>query len=184
VKVTDTAIPEVKLLVPERHRDARGFLSETYSRRALAATGLRLDFVQENQVLSRERGVLRGLHFQRPPHAQDKLIRVVRGAIFDVAVDIRRGSPTYGRHVAATLSAEAWNQIYIPGGFAHGYCSLEPDTEVLYKVTAFYAPDHESGLLWKDPALGIPWPIDPAEVLVTERDRGLPTLAEFDSPFR
>ncbi len=183
MEITATAIPEVKLLVPARHADARGFLSETWSRRGLAELGLDLDFVQDNHALSAAAGTVRGLHFQIPPAAQGKLVRVTRGAIFDVAVDIRRGSPTYGRHVGATLSAAAWNQIYVPPGFAHGYCTLQPETEIIYKVTAGYAPEHERGLLWNDPDLAIDWPLDEDDVLISDRDRAYPTLAQAPAYF-
>src|SRR3954453_1133975 len=135
LQITPLSITDVKLVVPQIHRDARGFFSETYSRRSLEAAGIAGDFVQDNHSLSAAPGTLRGLHFQVPPHAQGKLLRVARGSIFDVAVDIRLGSPTYGQHVSAVLSADNWTQIWIPAGFAHGYCTLERDTEVIYKVT-------------------------------------------------
>jgi dTDP-4-dehydrorhamnose 3,5-epimerase len=128
-------------------------------------------------------GTVRGLHFQVPPRAQDKLVRVTRGSVFDVAVDLRRGAPTYGRHVAVTLSAANWEQVFIPRGFAHGYCSLEPDTEVLYKVTDYYSPEHDRGLLWNDPALGVKWPVPAEAALVSERDRRHPTLAALPDYF-
>src|SRR3546814_8020383 len=141
--VTSLAIPEVRLISAAKHGDHRGFFSETYSRRAYAAAGLDLDFVQDNHSLSAEAGTLRGLPFQVPPRAQAKLLRVVRGAVFAVAVDLRDGSPTYGRHASAVIPAAAWNPIFVPVGFAHGFCTLEPDTEVLYKVSDFYAPEAE-----------------------------------------
>ena len=143
MQITTLAIPDVKLIGPAIHRDARGFFSETFNARALIAAGIDQVFVQDNQSLSVERGVVRGLHFQLQPKAQDKLVRVTRGAILDVAVDIRRGSPTYGRHVAVELSAANWQQLWVPKGFAHGFCTLEPDTEVIYKVTDYYAPEFE-----------------------------------------
>ncbi|HEX2115784.1 MAG TPA: dTDP-4-dehydrorhamnose 3,5-epimerase [Alphaproteobacteria bacterium] len=176
------AIPEVKLITPRRFTDPRGFFAETFSRRRFAEAGLVADFVQDNQSLSRPAGTVRGLHFQRPPHAQAKLVRVVRGAIFDVAVDIRPGSPTYGRHVGVELSAENGKMILIPEGFAHGFCTLKVDTEVLYKVNRDYAPAHEGGILWNDPALGISWPVDPAHAVLSERDRKLPRLSELAEP--
>ncbi|HEY9537510.1 MAG TPA: dTDP-4-dehydrorhamnose 3,5-epimerase [Kiloniellaceae bacterium] len=181
--VTSLAIPEVRLISAAKHGDHRGFFSETYSRRAYAAAGIDLDFVQDNHSLSAEAGTLRGLHFQVPPRAQAKLLRVVRGAVFDVAVDLRDGSPTYGRHASAVISAAAWNQIFVPVGFAHGFCTLEPDTEVLYKVSDFYAPEAEQGLLWNDPALGIDWPAGAGAVL-SERDRGWPALRDLSRVFR
>ena len=152
--VRSLAISDVKVITPSIFRDERGFLSETYSRRALAEAGIDADFVQDNHSLSRTRGVLRGLHFQTEPFAQGKLVRVLRGAIFDVAVDIRRGSPTFGQHVSCVLSAENWSQMWVPAGFAHGFCTLEPDTEVLYKVTAFYAPQCDKGIAFDDPDIG------------------------------
>lgn len=178
-------IPDVKLITPKKHGDHRGFFSETYSQRALDAAGLRYAFVQDNHSLSAPVGVLRGLHFQVPPAAQAKLVRVVRGAILDVAVDIRRGSPWFGRHVSCVLSAENWRQVLVPAGFAHGFVTLEPDTEVIYKVDAFYSPQHDRGILWNDPALGIDWRLDGLGVTPTlsEKDTKHPTLAEFDSPF-
>jgi dTDP-4-dehydrorhamnose 3,5-epimerase len=177
--ITPLAIPEVLLITPKRHGDARGWFSETWSRPALAAAGVDLDFVQDNQAFSARRGTLRGLHFQRAPHAQAKLVRVLRGAIYDVVVDIRQGSQTYGRWVGAELTAERGEQLLVPRGFAHGYCTLTDDTELAYKVDNVYAPQSEGGLLWRDPALGIDWPVGEAEVLANDRDRSLPTLAEL-----
>ena len=176
-------IPEVKILRPRKFGDHRGFFSETWNRRALVEAGIDLDFVQDNQSLSAEAGTLRGLHFQTPPFGQDKLVRVVRGAILDVAVDLRRGSATYGRHVAAEISAEAWNQILVPVGFAHGFVTLTPDVEVIYKVTNYYSPEHDKGLLWSDPALGIDWPLPPGGPVLSEKDKVQPTLAEVGAPF-
>jgi len=180
--ITALAIPEVKVLTPRRFGDDRGFFSETYSKRTMEAAGLPGDYVQDNHSLSCGVGTVRGLHFQLPPFAQDKLVRVVRGAILDVAVDLRQGSPTYGRHVSAVISAEAWNQIFVPIGFAHGFCTLTPDTEVVYKVTAPYSPAHDRGLLWNDPALGIDWPVTPEQAILSDKDRVLPRLAELE-PF-
>ena len=177
------AIPDVLLLTPAKHGDPRGFLSEVYNRKALAAAGVNVDFVQDNHSLSAEAGTVRGLHFQTPPHAQHKLVRVVRGAIFDVAVDLRRGSPTYGKHVTATLSADDWNQLFVPAGFAHGLMTLEPATEVLYKVSDYYAPEHDEGLLWNDADLGIAWPTPSAAPTVSAKDRGQPRWTAFQSPF-
>jgi len=177
MQVLETAIPDVKLLVPKQFKDHRGFFSEVYSRKALTDLGITADFLQDNHSLSVEKGVLRGLHYQLAPMAQDKLIRVVRGSILDVAVDVRRSSPTFGRHVAAVLSAENWRQVYVPVGFAHGFVTLEPNTEVLYKVTAFYSPQHERGILWNDPALGIDWGVSPAQAVLSARDLTHPTLA-------
>ena len=184
MEISPTAIPEVKLVRLARHEDARGFFSETWNRAAFATAGIDLDFVQDNHALSAERGTLRGLHFQIPPFAQAKFLRCPRGAVFDVALDLRHGSPTYGRHVHTILSEEEWNAIVIPEGFAHGYCTLEPATEVFYKVNRAYAPDHDRGLLWNDPALGIDWPVDKADAILSERDRSHPTLAELPVFFR
>lgn len=176
-------IPDVKIIRPKKFGDHRGFFSETYSRKAFEAAGLHYDFVQDNQSLSVEVGTVRGLHFQLPPFAQDKLVRVVRGAILDVAVDIRTGSPTYGRHVSAVVSAEEWNQILVPVGFAHGFCTLEPNTEVVYKVTNFYSAAHDRGLLWNDPDLGIEWPVAADKALLSDKDLKHPRLAELGECF-
>ncbi|MEQ9609411.1 MAG: dTDP-4-dehydrorhamnose 3,5-epimerase [Kiloniellaceae bacterium] len=181
--VTRLAIPDVVILKPTKHGDHRGFFSETYSRRAFGEAGIDADFVQDNHSLSGEAGTVRGLHFQVPPKAQAKLLRVVRGAVFDVAVDLRWGSPTYGRHVSAVVSAAAWNQIFIPAGFAHGFCTLEPGSEVLYKVNEFYAPEAEQGLLWNDPDLAIDWP-EGAGAVLSERDRGWPALRDLSRVFQ
>ena len=183
MQIDDLGISAVKMLAPRKHGDHRGFFSEAYSRRTLAEAGIGIEFVQDNHSLSAEKGTVRGLHFQTPPFAQDKLVRVVRGAVFDVAVDLRRGSPTYGQHVSAVLSAEAWNQILAPIGFAHGFMTLEPDTEVIYKVSNYYAPDHDQGILWNDPALGIAWPIPEAQAILSDKDRRQPRLAEIATPF-
>jgi dTDP-4-dehydrorhamnose 3,5-epimerase len=177
MKIEPTAIPDVLLLTPKKFGDERGFFSEVYSREALRTAGLDLEFVQDNHAYSQARGVLRGLHYQIAPRAQDKLVRVTRGAIFDVAVDVRRGSPTFGRRVCCELSARNWQQILVPKGFAHGYVTLEPDTEVIYKVTDLYAPQLERGLLWSDPDLGIPWPLPAADLTINDRDRAWPALA-------
>ena len=181
--VVSLAIPDVKVLRPKKFGDHRGFFSETYNKRSLQAAGIELDFVQDNHSLSVERGVLRGLHFQIAPFAQDKLVRVVRGRILDVAVDLRRGSRTFGKHVTAEISAAEWNQILVPIGFAHGLLTLEPNTEVLYKVTNYYSPEHDKGLLWNDPALGIAWPIAASEVILSDKDKKQPRLADLPAYF-
>ncbi|OYD82298.1 dTDP-4-dehydrorhamnose 3,5-epimerase [Azospirillum brasilense] len=181
--VISLAIPDVKIIRPKKFGDSRGFFSETYSKKAFEAAGLHYDFVQDNQSLSAEVGTVRGLHFQLAPFAQDKLVRVVKGAILDVAVDIRKGSPTYGQHVAAVISAEEWNQILVPIGFAHGFCTLEPDTEVIYKVTNFYSAEHDRGLLWNDPDLGIDWPVAADKALLSDKDRKQPRLADLGDWF-
>lgn len=174
----------VRLLEPDRYSDARGWFTETYSERSFAALGIAARFVQDNHSYSRRPFTLRGLHFQVPPHAQDKLVRCIRGRIWDVAVDVRVGSPTYGRHVAAELSAENGRQLFVPIGFAHGFLTLEPDTEVTYKCSALYAPGSESGLIWNDADLALPWPLPAgAEPELSPKDRLLPPFAEFQSSF-
>ena len=183
MQVEHLNIPDVRLLSPRKHDDRRGFFSETYNKKAFAALGIDIDFVQDNHSYSADKGTVRGLHFQTPPFAQDKLVRVARGSVFDIAVDLRQGSSSYGRHASAVLSADAWNQILVPIGFAHGFMTLEPDTEVIYKVSNYYAPDHDKGLLWNDPALGINWPISDDEAVFSEKDGKLPRLAELVTPF-
>jgi len=183
MQVEDTAIPAVKIITPKTFGDARGFFSEVYSRKAWAEAGLDYDFVQDNHSYSAEVGVIRGLHFQLGAFAQDKLVRVARGRILDVAVDLRAGSPSYGRHVAVELSAANWRQLLVPVGFAHGFCTLEPDTEVLYKVTQVYSPAHDKGLAFDDPALGIDWGVDPANAVLSDKDRRHPRLAELGPQF-
>jgi dTDP-4-dehydrorhamnose 3,5-epimerase len=173
----------VTLLRPRRFGDARGWFMETYSEAAALAAGINVRFVQDNQSFSAFEGTIRGLHYQRPPHAQAKLVRCVRGSIMDYVVDIRRGSPTYGRHVAVGLTAEGGEQLFIPVGFAHGFVTLEPDVEVAYKVSDVYAPDCDGGILWNDPTIGIDWPLPTTGPVLSDRDKILPTLVEFDSPF-
>ena len=154
MEVVGTAIPEVKVITPKKFGDQRGFFSETYNRRDWVEAGINLTFVQDNHSYSAEQGTVRGLHYQIPPMAQDKLVRVAHGAIFDVAVDLRKGSPTFGQHVSEVISAENWKQVLVPIGFAHGYVTLEPDTEVLYKTTDFYSPEHDRGIIWCDQDIG------------------------------
>ena len=177
MKVEALSIPEVLLITPPRFGDSRGFFSEVFNRERFAAAGVDADFVQDNQSLSREKGVVRGLHCQVAPYAQGKLVRCVRGAIWDVAVDARVGSATYGRWAAAELSAENWAQLWVPAGFLHGFCTLEADTEVLYKVTAGYSKESERGVIWNDPALALPWPVTAGGAVLSEKDLVLPTLA-------
>ncbi len=177
--VIDTLIADVKLIRMRRHADERGFFSETYSARSLAASGITCTFVQDNHSFSAAAGTVRGLHFQIPPHAQAKLVRVVRGAVLDVAVDCRVGSPTFGRHVAAMLSAEEWNMLFIPEGFAHGFCTLVAETEVVYKASRFYEPTHDRGIAWDDPHLAIDWPVAPGRAIVSAKDRSLPPFASL-----
>ncbi|MBI4432665.1 MAG: dTDP-4-dehydrorhamnose 3,5-epimerase [Candidatus Omnitrophica bacterium] len=178
MKFTPLEIPEVILIEPQVFKDARGFFFEDYNQEVFQANGIHTPFIQDNHSLSRK-GVIRGLHYQRPPKAQAKLVRVIRGQVFDVVVDIRKNSKTFGRFVATTLSAENRKMIYIPEGFAHGFCALEDGTEVLYKVSAAYSASHEQGLLWNDPALGIPWPSLNGSVILSEKDRCHPTLKEL-----
>ena len=184
VEVRALSLPEVFEILPARHGDARGFFSETWNAAELARHGIEAAFVQDNQSYSAARGVLRGLHYQEPPFAQAKLIRVTRGAIWDVAVDIRQGSPTFGRWVGLTISAQAWNQVFVPAGFAHGFLTLEPDCEVLYKASAPYSPAHDRAIRWDDPAIGVEWPVGPDELILSDKDRAAPTLAEARPPFR
>ena len=174
MKVERLRIPDVILVTPPRFGDNRGFFSEVFNAERFAAAGIDLPFVQDNQSLSRERGVIRGLHCQLGPHPQGKLVRVVKGAIWDVAVDARQGSPTYGQWAAAELSAENWAQLWVPVGFLHGFCTLERDTEVLYKVTDRYSKECERGVLWNDPALNLPWPIEPGAEILSDKDKLLP----------
>ena len=181
--VEDAAIPGVKIVTPKKHGDARGFFSEVYNKKALADVGLHFEFVQDNHSFSAAKGTLRGLHFQIPPFAQDKLIRAGRGRILDVAVDIRRLSPTFGKHVAVELSAENWRQLLVPVGFAHGYVTLEPDTEVLYKTTAVYSPASDRGIAWDDPDIGVPWPLTSAGPILSDKDRRWPRLREAEELF-
>ena len=166
----------------KRHGDHRGFFAETYSRRKYSELGIDVEFVQDNHSLSREVGTLRGLHFQAPPHAQAKLVRCGRGAIFDVAVDIRKGSLTYGDWEGYELTAENGEQLYIPVGFAHGFVTLEPDSEIVYKCSDYYAPETEGSVLWNDPDIGIDWPTD-TDPILSDKDADAPLLADLESPF-
>jgi len=179
VQITELEIPGVFLVTPKRFHDDRGFFTELYNAKALAEAGIRDVFVQDNFSLSSRVGTIRGLHFQVPPYSQVKLVRVSRGRILDVAVDLRPTSPTYKRHVAAELSAENGVQIYIPDGFAHGFCTLEPDTELVYKVSSHYAPGAEAGVLWSDPELGIAWPVSAGDAILSEKDAKLPLLNDI-----
>jgi dTDP-4-dehydrorhamnose 3,5-epimerase len=177
-------IEDILAIMPTKHGDHRGFFSETYRKSFLGSEGVNADFVQDNHVFSAERGVLRGLHFQVPPHAQGKLVRCVRGAILDVSVDIRKGSPTYGHHVAIELSAVNWKQLWVPPGFAHGYLTLVTNCEVIYKVTDYYAPDCERGIAWDDPSIGVDWPFPSADLTLAGRDRLNPRLADVEPVFQ
>ena len=182
MQVTQTALPGVLLLKPTRFGDARGFFSESWNRKTLAEHGITLDFVQDNHSLSAAVGTVRGLHFQAPPHAQDKLVRCGRGALFDVAVDIRRGSPTYGQWVGYDLTAENGLQLLIPKGFLHGFATRAPDTEIIYKCTDYYAPECDGAVRFDDPNIGIDWGID-GEAILSDIDANGAHWAAFDSPF-
>jgi dTDP-4-dehydrorhamnose 3,5-epimerase len=173
----------VRVLAPRRHADHRGFLSEVWREDALLRAGINCRFVQENHVFSHAKGTVRGLHFQVGNAAQAKLVRCARGAVLDVALDVRAGSPTFGRHVALELSAQNWKQIYVPVGFAHGFCTLSAESEVIYKMTAYHDPASERGVAWDDPALAIAWPVEPGGAVLSERDRALPPLAELPDFF-
>jgi dTDP-4-dehydrorhamnose 3,5-epimerase len=180
MQIEELGIPGVKLIAPAVFRDARGSFSETWNRARLAAHGIDLDFVQDNHSVSVAPGTLRGLHFQSPPHAQDKLVRCVKGRIWDVAVDIRKGSPSYGKWVGAELSPENGQQILVPKGFLHGFVTLAPDTEVLYKCTDVYAPDCDGSVLWS--SCGIDWPFR-GEPVLSAKDAAATPFAAFESPF-
>ncbi|WP_135081582.1 dTDP-4-dehydrorhamnose 3,5-epimerase [Terasakiella sp. SH-1] len=176
-------ISDVKLIVPAKFRDERGFFSETYNQQRFAEAGIECPFVQDNHSLSRDIGILRGLHYQKPPFAQDKLVRVVKGKILDIAVDIRKESPTFGQWVSAELSADNWTQIFVPIGFAHGFVTLEENTEVCYKTSAPYAPDYEDGIIWNDPDLNINWLIKDDTIQLSAKDKILQTFADYtDKP--
>ncbi|HQT47888.1 MAG TPA: dTDP-4-dehydrorhamnose 3,5-epimerase [Acidocella sp.] len=178
MKIEALNIPEVLLITPPKFGDSRGFFSETWSSSKLAAHGFVQHFVQDNHSLSAQVGTIRGLHCQAAPSVQGKLVRVVKGAIWDVAVDIRHGSPTYGQYAAAILSAQNWAQLWIPGGFLHGFCTIEPDTEVIYKVTGEYDKAAERAVIWNDPTLALPWPVARGAALLSDKDKVAPMLAE------
>lgn len=181
--VTSTAIEAVKIITPRSFFDSRGALCETYNRDRFAEHGVALEFVQDNQSLSVRAGTIRGLHFQSSPAAQGKLVRVLRGSIFGVAVDLRRSSPTYGKWTAEKLSATDGRQMLVPVGFAHGFCTIEPDTHVFYKVTAGYSPAHDLGVAWNDPDLAIDWPVAPEKAILSDRDARLPAFNSLPAYF-
>ncbi|HEU4987167.1 MAG TPA: dTDP-4-dehydrorhamnose 3,5-epimerase [Rhizobiaceae bacterium] len=180
LELRPTALQGVMEIRPRKFGDERGFFSETWNARAMADAGLDLDFVQDNHSYSVARGVLRGLHYQLAPRAQDKLVRVIRGAILDVAVDIRAHSPTFRKWVAVELSARLWNQLLIPKGFAHGFVTLEPDTEVAYKVTDYYSAEHDRSIRFDDPAIGIDWPLPASLLTLSDKDRNAPRLDQSE----
>ncbi|GIX15527.1 MAG: dTDP-4-dehydrorhamnose 3,5-epimerase [Paracoccaceae bacterium] len=183
IEIAETALPGVLILTPRRFSDARGYFFESWNAARLAEAGIDIAFVQDNHSYSARAGTLRGLHYQAPPHAQAKLVRVAVGAIRDVAVDVRRGSPTFGRWVATELSAENGRQMLIPRGFLHGFVTLVPDTHVLYKADDYYAPDCDGAVRFDDPDLAIDWGIGAQEVILSEKDAAAPPFAAFDSPF-
>jgi dTDP-4-dehydrorhamnose 3,5-epimerase len=181
--VTSTAINAVKVVTPKLIADSRGAFCETYNQERFAEHGIMPNFIQDNQSVSAAIGTIRGLHFQGHPAAQDKLIRVLKGRIFDVAVDLRRSSATYGKWVAEEVSAENRKQIFIPTGFAHGYCTLEIDTNVFYKVSAFYSPSNDFGVAWDDPDLGIDWPVAPSKAVLSDKDSRMPAFKSLPGYF-
>lgn len=183
MQIEQTALPGVLALTPARHGDSRGFFSESWSRRRLADHGIEMDFVQDNHSLSEKAGTVRGLHYQAPPHAQAKLVRCGRGALFDIAVDVRRGSPTYGKWIGADLSFDNGKQLLIPEGFLHGFVTLAPMTEIIYKCSDYYAPDCDGAVRFDDPDIGIGWGIDTTQALLSDKDARAPLLRDFDSPF-
>lgn len=177
----ETAIPDLLLIQPEVHGDHRGFFLESYTKEKFDKAGITTTFIQDNHSCSKETGVLRGLHFQKPPFAQTKLVRVTRGKIFDVAVDLRKNSPTFGTWLGFELSEDNFSMLLVPQGFAHGFCTLVPDTHVQYKVDALYAPSHDSGIIWNDPDLKIEWPVK--NPILSAKDTKLPQFGENPSPF-
>jgi len=183
MQVEKTELEGVAILTPVRHGDARGFFSESWNRRRMAEHGLDFDFVQDNHSFSERAGTVRGLHFQAPPHAQAKLVRCGRGRLFDVAVDIRRGSPSFGRWVGVELSFDNGRQLLVPEGFLHGFVTREPDTEIVYKCSDYYAPDCDGAVRFDDPDIGIDWGIDPKRAVLSDKDRAAPRLRDFESPF-
>ncbi len=176
-------IPDVVLIEPKKFGDSRGYFMETFRQSLFTEHLGDFEFVQDNQSLSAEVGTVRGLHFQLDPMAQGKLVRCIAGALLDIAVDIRTGSPTYGKHVAVELTAENGRQLWVPPGFAHGFCTLAPNTEISYKVTNYYSAEHDRGLLWNDPALGIKWPVEADKAALSDKDRKQPQLSDLGSVF-
>jgi len=183
LEIITTELPGVLILIPKRFGDNRGFFSETYNKDTLACHGISTVFVQDNHSLSRDIGVVRGLHFQAPPHAQDKLVRVGTGVVFDVAVDIRKGSPTFGNWIGVELSSENGRQLFIPKGFLHGFVTRTPNSELLYKCSDVYAPDCDGSVLCSDPDIGIDWGINTDDFILSDKDKTAQSFAEFDSPF-
>ena len=178
-----TVIAEVVVIVPKKIGDSRGYFSETFRKDEFLKNVGDVEFVQDNQSLSAETGTIRGLHFQLDPRAQGKLVRCLAGAILDVAVDIRKGSPTYGQHVKIELTADNGHQLWVPPGFAHGFCTIEPNSIISYKVTDYYSPQHDRGLLWNDPELGIAWPVGAEAAVISAKDKVQPRLADLRAAF-
>lgn len=183
MQIHPTSLGGVLVITPPRFTDPRGFFSESYNRKALLDAGIDIEFVQDNHSLSLEQGTVRGLHFQAPPHAQAKLVRCGRGTIFDVAVDIRKGSSTYGNWYGAELSFENGRQLLIPAGFAHGFVTRSPEAEIVYKCSDYYAPDAEGSLLWNDPEIGIEWGLGDRQPILSGKDAEAGLISEFESPF-
>lgn len=181
--VEKTALPGVLLITPKRHSDNRGFFEESWSRRQLMNEQVDIDFVQDNHSLSHKLGTVRGLHFQSPPHAQAKLVRCGRGRLFDVAVDIRRGSPTYGQWIGEELSFENGKQMFIPVGFLHGFATREPDTEIIYKCSDYYSPECDGAIRYNDPDIAINWEMNSATPILSDKDKSAPRLRDFETPF-
>ena len=183
MEIHSLSLPEVKVIIPKKFGDNRGYFSETYNTKSLSANNLNLEFVQDNQSHSVEKNVLRGLHFQSPPFAQDKLVRCLSGSFLDVAVDIRKESPNYGKYITEVISSENFKQILVPKGVAHGILTLEPNTILLYKVTDYYSAENDLGLLWNDESLCIPWGVDHSDVITSDKDKNQPNFKDFVSPF-
>jgi len=181
--IVNKNIPDIKIFSPKKFGDNRGFFSETYNKVELQKLGVSLDFVQDNQSLSTEAYTLRGLHFQSPPYAQDKLVRILKGSALDVAVDIRKNSPTYGKFISVKLSVEEFNQILVPIGFAHGIVTLEPNTEIFYKVTNHFSKEHDHGIAWNDPTLNIDWQVPIENIIVSEKDNQQPNFKDLGDYF-
>lgn len=181
--IDKTSLPDVLILTPRRFGDDRGWFSEVWNRETLRKAGIDVDFVQDNHSLSRPVGTVRGLHYQAPPHAQDKLVRCGAGRVLDVAVDVRKGSPSYGKWVAVELSAENGKQLFIPKGFLHGFATLEPNSELLYKCSDVYAPECDGSVRFDDPDIGIDWGVDLSQAILSDKDRKAQSFADFNSPF-
>jgi len=181
--IEEASIPGVFIITPIRHRDDRGFFTELYNKETLLENHIEMDFVQDNYSVSTDKNTVRGLHYQEPPFAQCKLVSVLQGSVLDVAVDIRKSSSTFGQHVAVELSAANGKQLWVPEGFAHGFCTMSDATSVLYKVSAPYSTAHDKGIFWNDPVLEIDWPASAQEGILSEKDKLLPRLEDMSSPF-